>query len=791
MKNMPEKLMFVFSLAFVAWTSQAREITSAEAGKAAAAWVRRDSSPLGAKLSAAGVADVLTTRDGERPLFHVVSLSGGGVVVTSAESAVTPVVAFFDGVAPTEGDRNPIWDILFADMSNRLKQVAAVREDAAAAGGAKRTLLGATAGATDDPFAAEESAWAALLAEDAKPSRLLKAASTDEASGQSDLRVAPLVKTTWGQAGSAANYYTPPYDAGAPTNYPCGCLALAGAQIANYWRFPVNSCEQVERECFTNDVPQTFTTMGGTYDWQNMPSNFTNGLTKVQKQAVGKLCYDFGVASQTDWTVYGSGAISARVADAFREFFGYADAISYAHPSNVMPADFVERAVLANLDAKRPVVLGILVEGGGHAVVADGYGYQSGTRYTHLNLGWNGAADAWYNLPEASCALPTIGDECPVSTMLVGAILGAIYNIHPTETGELLTGRVLDENGKSVAGAIVTATCGDDTASATTDEKGIYAVCVPYGGKTWSVSATDREKSGSRPAYVWRSISDKFIEWIPPEDEVIVSGAIGNSWGNDITLGVDEPALSFNDALDTSSLVFTTGGTADWFVEASGANDGEDVARSGSVSSNEVTWLETVVNGPGTISFRWKVSSEAKYDFLEFQVDGTREAKISETNAAWASMEVAVNGYGEHTLRWRYVKNTAGAIGADCGWVDQVVWTQKYADWAEANGINGGMGEMDAGGIHNVFRYVFNVPSGEFANPPLIDIAVEGDKVAVKTRPVANAEGVTVPVVESCDVAGETVTDTKPVAPAGNTTFTKTGDSPRFYRLSADMDMEE
>ena len=48
--------MFVLSLALIAWTSQAREITSAEAGKAAAAWVRRDSSPLGAKLSAAGVA---------------------------------------------------------------------------------------------------------------------------------------------------------------------------------------------------------------------------------------------------------------------------------------------------------------------------------------------------------------------------------------------------------------------------------------------------------------------------------------------------------------------------------------------------------------------------------------------------------------------------------------------------------------------------------------------------------------------------------------------------------------
>jgi len=59
---------------------------------------------------------------------------------------------------PAEGDGNPIWDILSADMSNRTRLVAAVRE-AAAAGGTKRALLGATAGATDDPFAAEESGW--------------------------------------------------------------------------------------------------------------------------------------------------------------------------------------------------------------------------------------------------------------------------------------------------------------------------------------------------------------------------------------------------------------------------------------------------------------------------------------------------------------------------------------------------------------------------------------------------------------------------------------------------------
>lgn len=389
-KTKPVKLMLVFSLAFVAWTSQAREITSAEAGRAAAAWVRRDSAPLGAKLSATDAAEVLTTRDGDTPIYHVVRLSGGGVVVTSAESGVTPIVAFFDGDMPAEGDGNPIWDILTADMSNRKRLVAAVREAEPTAGGTKRALLGATAGATDDPFAAEESAWAELLAEDAKPSRLLKAQSIPEASGPSDLRVKPFLSTTWGQRG-AANYYTPPGSAGDLDNYPCGCAALAGAQIANYWCFPTNSCPQVDRLCWVDGVACTKRTMGGTYDWQNMPSDFSS-LTDDQKQAVGRLCYDFGVATHMKWGAEGSGTVLPELVFAFREVFGYASAMAYCNGSKrKFTDDNVERAILANLDAKAPVALGI----DGHAVVADGYGYVSGTLYTHINLGWDGFANAW------------------------------------------------------------------------------------------------------------------------------------------------------------------------------------------------------------------------------------------------------------------------------------------------------------------------------------------------------------------------------------------------------------
>ena len=106
-----------------------------------------------------------------------------------------------------------------------------------------------------------------------------------------------------------------------------------------------------------------------------------------------------------------------------------------------------------------------------------------------------------------------------------------------------------------------------------------------------------------------------------------------------------------------------------------------------------------------------------------------------------------------------------------------------YDAWAEDNGITGAWNET-SGGIYNVFRYVFDVPGGAFQKTPLIDIAFEDGKVVVKTPPVVNSDGMAVSVVESSDVAGKTVTATKAVDAAGSTEFTKSDESPRFYRLS-------
>jgi hypothetical protein len=126
-------------------------------------------------------------------------------------------------------------------------------------------------------------------------------------------------------------------------------------------------------------------------------------------------------------------------------------------------------------------------------------------------------------------------------------------------------------------------------------------------------------------------------------------------------------------ALDNPQLTFKTAGP--WTVDATTpAQYGGSSARSAVIPDNTSTSLQTWVQGPGTFTFYWKVSSEPSYDFLHFYVDGVSQATPISGEVAWTQVTYSVPS-GAHFLQWLYVKDPAVTAGSDAAWVDHVAWT--------------------------------------------------------------------------------------------------------------------
>lgn len=128
---------------------------------------------------------------------------------------------------------------------------------------------------------------------------------------------------------------------------------------------------------------------------------------------------------------------------------------------------------------------------------------------------------------------------------------------------------------------------------------------------------------------------------------------------------------SINTALDNSALTFATGGDARWFEQTADVKVGKAALRSGAITDNEESWVETTVRSAGMLSFWWKVSSESvNCDWLEVSVDGEQKAKIGGTGDGWSRKNVFVAA--GQTIRWKYLKDDVYSSGQDCGWLDGV-----------------------------------------------------------------------------------------------------------------------
>ena len=137
---------------------------------------------------------------------------------------------------------------------------------------------------------------------------------------------------------------------------------------------------------------------------------------------------------------------------------------------------------------------------------------------------------------------------------------------------------------------------------------------------------------------------------------------------------IADPSITIADALDCAELLFSsTEGRELPIGESFITADGEDAVQFGPLAHGATNAICTTVTGPGSISFRWRTSSEPEFDKMLFILDGEELFSKSGTSDEWEEIVYFINE-GEHSLEWRYIKDSSVSIGLDCGWLDNVKW---------------------------------------------------------------------------------------------------------------------
>ncbi len=113
-------------------------------------------------------------------------------------------------------------------------------------------------------------------------------------------------------------------------------------------------------------------------------------------------------------------------------------------------------------------------------------------------------------------------------------------------------------------------------------------------------------------------------------------------------------------------------GDSDWFITDTGAQQGNYAAQSGDIGNNQSTSLSLSFYSAseGEVSFYRKVDSEPTFDFLHFYIDGIEKDAWS-GDLSW-SFESYTVPEGNHTLQWKYVKDSSVSDGEDAAWIDTI-----------------------------------------------------------------------------------------------------------------------
>lgn len=215
----------------------------------------------------------------------------------------------------------------------------------------------------------------------------------------------PLIDSSWDQL-YPFNVLCPLIDG---VRAPVGCVALAAAQIMRYWQWPSNGSGSHSYSWNGVTLSADFSDL---YDWGFMKDSYGWFYTEHQKEAVSELCFEVGVAFETDYDISGSSAYMGDGISIYPTYFRYMNTITREDRNDYTPEGW-SSLIRSEIFNSRPMHYKMY----GHSLVCDGWRELDGIDQYHMNFGYEAESyNTWYTI-----------DDLPGDT-------------HPPVTNELLKG---------------------------------------------------------------------------------------------------------------------------------------------------------------------------------------------------------------------------------------------------------------------------------------------------------------------------------------------------------------
>lgn len=300
---------------------------------------------------------------------YVFSREGAGFVITSADDVATPVLGYSDRgtITATQMPDNMVWWL--GEYSREIE------------------------------YAAKH------------PMRMLNAP-------QRPVRdpIAPLCSTRWNQ-GSPYNNLCPVIS-GRHTY--SGCVATAMAQVMKHHNWPVTG--RGKKSYTWNGQTLSMDFSATTFDWAHMTDTYSSKSTDEENAAVALLMSACGISVNMNYGLNGSGAQSAVVPNALRNYFNYGKCTTMIH-RDVTPLLDWEEYIYNSLKNNAPAYYSGQNMSVGHAFVCDGY---SADGYFHFNWGWGGVSDGYFLLTALDPSSQGIGGSNDGYNIYQSVILNAL-----------------------------------------------------------------------------------------------------------------------------------------------------------------------------------------------------------------------------------------------------------------------------------------------------------------------------------------------------------------------------